>query len=103
MIRIGRFRRHAVRRQRSRVDFLELEMRMPDEFSLEPLAAHPLIAKLHTDLVNVPFDMFHSPFAEPNPLPSIFHRSDMLVHGLQYRLVSDRRIALNQSQCFSFS
>ena len=82
LIRIGRFRRHSVRRQRGSIDLFEFEMRMPDEFSLKPLAAHPLIAKLHTDFVDVSVDMLHSPFAEPNPLPAILHRADMLVHGL---------------------
>src|SRR6188768_1521670 len=74
-------------------------MGMPNEFSLEPLAAHPLIAKLHTNLVDVSLDMLHSPFAEPNPLPTILHRTDMLVHRLQDRRVPDRPMTLHQGQC----
>lgn len=57
-------------------------MGMPNEFSLEPLATHPLIAKLYTDLVDIPLDMLHSPFTESNPLPTILHHTNMLVHSL---------------------
>lgn len=56
-------------------------MRMPDEFSFKPLTARPLIAKLHTDLVDISLDILYSPLAEPNPLPSILHCTNMLVHG----------------------
>jgi hypothetical protein len=57
-------------------------MGMPNEFSLEPVATHPLIAKLYTDLVDIPLDMLHSPFTESNPLPTILHHTNMLVHSL---------------------
>src|SRR5512139_2992600 len=78
-------------------------MRMPDEFSLEPLAADSLISQLHPDLIDVALDMLHSPFAEPNSLPPILHGTNMLVHGLQDRGVSDRRMTLHQGQRLSFS
>lgn len=71
-------------------------MRMPNELSLEPLAAGPLIAKLYTNLVDISLDMLHSPFAKPNPLPAILHCTDMLVHGFQDCRVPDRRMTLDQ-------
>lgn len=78
-------------------------MRMPDEFSFKPLTARPLIAKLHTDLVDVPLNMLHSPFAQPNPLAAILHRTDVRVHGLQDCRVPDCRVTLHQSQRLSFT
>jgi hypothetical protein len=78
-------------------------MGMPNKFSFKPLAAHTLIAELDTNFIDLPLDLFDTPFAKPYALATPFHTANVLIHGLEDRGKPDGRMLLDEDQGFSFS
>lgn len=76
-------------------------MGMPNKLPFKPLAAHTLIAELDTNFIDMSFDLFDTPFAEPYALPTPFHTTNVLVHGIKDRGKPDGRVVLYQGQGFN--
>lgn len=76
-------------------------MGVPNKFPFKPLAAYALITELNPYLIDMPFDLFDAPFAKSNALPTPFHTSYVLVHGIENRGKSDGRMVLYKGQGFS--
>ena len=88
------FGSNSVSHQRRRIDLLQREIVMPNKLPLEPLACHPLISKLDANLVQVPFHLFHSPFAQPGGQIALPHGTHMFGHRLKYCGIADGPIVL---------
>lgn len=100
LFRIRVFGRDAIRRQRCRIHLLQLEMCVPDEFPLKPLAAYTLIPQLHADFIHIALDRLHTPLPKPHPLPALLHRAHMLIHRIQDRAGTDGAGGLHKCQRF---